>query len=152
MRSRHSLIALAALAALAIPSSVEAHGAQPFVFTNIVQNSVTVPFVGCSGEVEGIVTVDFRDVFHITDFGDGHVNVSGSNQGTFDYVPFVGAPSSGHYRNGFHENHTPNSSVQHSVFTGAGRDADGNTDSFNVREHVTYANGEVRVAFSAGCD
>lgn len=152
MHTRTPIIAAAALASLAIPTSVHAEGAAPFVFTAVTDGEDTFPFVGCSGEVEGIVTIDFRNTFHVTEFADGRVSVTGNNRGTFDYQPFDGVPSSGRYKSGFHETLAENVYVSHDVFTGAGRDDDGVTDNFNVRNHITWANGEIRVQFSAGCD
>ncbi|NNE12150.1 MAG: hypothetical protein HKN41_07895 [Ilumatobacter sp.] len=153
MRKRTPVIVTAvALASLVLPTSAEARGGPPTaVVTEVSSGQDVVPFVGCSGEVEGIVAIDFRDVFHITEFEDG-VSVTVNNQGSFDYVPFDGVPSSGHYRNGFHFSANANAVVDHSVFTGAGVDDDGVHENFHVRTHFTWANGEVRVDYSAGCD
>jgi hypothetical protein len=149
---RTPIVAAVALATLAFSSTAEAHGGQPLVITEVIQDSAVVPFVGCSGEVAGIVAIDFRDTFHLTEFADGHVSVSANTRGTYFYEPFVGQPESGHFKSGFHVTVTDGTFVSHDVFTGAGVNVEGVHTNFNVRNHTIFANGEVRVEYSAGCD
>jgi hypothetical protein len=148
-----SLACVAAVAAMAIPSAASAADGPPVVFTSAVVGSATVPFAGpCGGP--GTVTIEFHDMFHITEFADGTGHVSGNQNGTFAFVPDdPSAPSStGHYRNGFSSSITQNSASDTSVFNINGKLDNGDHLRVQIRSHFTFANGEVRVGnFSVSC-
>ena len=147
--------ALAAAAVMAVPSAALAHGGPPVsVFTNTVNGSATMPFAGPCGGAPGTVTIEFHDTFHVTEFADGHAVTKGNQAGTFDFVSSdPAAPgSSGRYRNGFTDTFSSNSVTSTSVFTVVGRDDSGEKVQFQVRSHLTFANGEVRVdGFTVSC-
>lgn len=101
-----------------------------------------------------MASIEFQDKFHVTQFADGHAVVSGNQTGSFEFEPTDPAQpnSSGRYRNGFSNVFTQNSEVFTSVFTVVGRNENGEQVRFQVREHVTIANGEVRVSnFTVSC-
>jgi hypothetical protein len=98
------LAATLALTALAIPAAASAHNGPPVdVFTDTVTGSAVVPFQGPCGGAPGSVAVEFHDVFHVTAFADGHLNVVGNQTGTFEFEPNdPNEPSSsGRYRQAF---------------------------------------------------
>lgn len=139
-------LAVAAIAVVAIPSTVAAHKGPPVAaFTDTGTNTIIdAPFEGCGG-VPGTVSVELRFRFHVTQFADGHFVISGADWGTFEFTPEVGRVSTGHYRNGGTEVLTSNSYVSQSVFVGVGEFDDGTRNPFHIRTKFTWANGEVRV-------
>lgn len=142
---RLTLCVVAAVAAMAVPSVAVAGGGPPVVFTETIADTVTLPFPACDGS-PGVVTVSFRDTFHITEFDDGRVSVTANQRGTFSFVPDDGGPTStGRYRNGFHVTATDTNYIETSVFVGTGVDEDANREGFQALFHVTVVNGEVSV-------
>jgi hypothetical protein len=73
--------------------------------------------------------------------------LSANQAGKFEFEPFDPAEpsSSGRYRTGFSSTFTQNSGTDTSVFNVVGRDENGEQVRFQVRSHITFANGEVRV-------
>jgi hypothetical protein len=144
-----ALSVVVAVAAMAIPSAASAKGPPDVVLTETAVVSATVPFgTPCGGG--GMVTVEFHDVFHVTEFADGSVHVSTNQNGTFAFVPDPvsnpdGLSSSGHYRTGGSFSSTQNSITDTSVFNIVGRDENGDQVKVQIRSHFTIANGEVRV-------
>ena len=135
--------------AMAVPGAALAHGGPPIdVFTETVRGSDVLPFAGpCGTAGPGTVSVEFHDNFHVTAFADGHVVLSGNQVGTFEFEPSdpTEPSSSGRYRNGFTSTFAQNSWTNTSVFNVVGRDENGEQVRFQVRSHVTVANGEIRV-------
>lgn len=149
MRTRILFGVTFATVAMAIPGAALAHKGPPdVVFTDTVRGSDVIPFEGPCGGGPGTATIEFHDKFHVTQFADGHGVVSGNQTGTFEFDPADPAQpsSSGRYRNGFSNTFTQNSEVFTSIFTVVGRDENGEQVRFQVREHFTIANGEVRVS------
>jgi len=151
-----SLLAVAGVASLLFPGAALAHGGPPaVVFTDVVTGTNTSPFAGPCGAAPGEVTTDFRDVFHVTEFEDGHVNVHFNQVGTFAFEPTdENEPSSsGRYRQ---SGHTVISQQDHVVdtfaFTVVGRDENGDKVKFQIKQTFVFANGEIRVDnMSVGC-
>jgi hypothetical protein len=137
----------AAAVAMAVPSAAVAAGGPPVVFTDAVVGSVVQSFAGPCGGGAGTVSIEFHDVFHITEFDDGSVTVTENQAGSFAFDPDdPAAPSStGRYRNGFSQTSTQNTFSDTSVFTVVGRDENGGQVKFQLRSQYTLANGEVRV-------
>jgi hypothetical protein len=144
-----------ATAAMLVPGTALAHGGPPVdVFTTSNKGSATVPFEGPCGGGPGVVTVEFQDTFHVTQFADGHSVVSGMQAGSFAFDPDdpAVASSSGRYRTGFANTLTQNSASSTSVFTAVGKDTNGDQIHFQVRSHFTFANGELRSeSFTVSC-
>ena len=117
------------------------------VFTDTVKGSAVVPFAGPCGGVPGTVSVKFNDVFHVTSFADGHVNVVGNQTGTFEFEPNdpTEQSTSGRYRNAFREGLAQNGVQFHSTFTTNGTFEDGSKLKFTVKSTFVLSNGEVRV-------
>jgi hypothetical protein len=136
-----------AVAALAVPTAVQAHGGPPaIVDTNIVSLEETVPFDGpCTGP--GIVSIDYNAVFHLTEFADGHSVFKFNQAGTFAFDPATPGQlsSTGHFRNGSTTVATQNTFSDTSVFVVNGRDTAGDRVSFRIRTAIVVANGELRV-------
>jgi hypothetical protein len=148
------LTGVIAMGAMAVPGAALAHGGPPVdVFTDTSQGSATVPFAGpCGGP--GVVTVDFNDMFHVTAFADGHVNVATNQVGTFSFEPDDPneASSTGRYRNGSHFTSTQNGAVNTTGFIGVGRDENGDKIKFHITSTFVVSNGEVRVDdFEVAC-
>ena len=148
------LTGVIALGAMVIPGTVLAHGGPPAdVFTETSQGSNTIPFAGpCGGP--GVVTIDFRDMFHVTAFADGHVNVATNQVGSFSFEPDDPneASSTGRYRNGSHFSDTQNGIVNTTGFIGVGRDENGDRIKFHITSTFVVSNGEVRVDdFEVAC-
>ena len=137
------------IAAIAIPQTAIAHGGRPIVDTQVVADTNSVPFEGPCVAGLGTATLDFRNVFHITEFGDGDVAISGNETGTFTFVPDDPAqPSStGHYRTGFHTNFSQNAGADTSVLVVVGTTETGELVRFQIRTHFTFSNGELRVDY-----
>ena len=134
--------------AMVVPGAALAHGGPPVdVFTDTVSGSDVLPFIGPCGGGPGTVSIEFHDTFHVTAFADGHVVLSANQAGSFEFTPSdpTGPSSSGRYRNGFTSTFMQSSGTDTSVFNVAGRDENGEHVRFQVRSHVTFANGEVRV-------
>ena len=148
MRTLTLFGATVAAVAIALPGAALAHKGPPIdVFTETVTGSDVLLFAGPCGGGPGMVSVEFHDKFHVTAFADGHVVLSANQVGTFEFEPFDPAQpsSSGRYRNGFTSTFTQNSGTDTSVFNVVGRDENGEQVRFQVRSHITFANGEVRV-------
>lgn len=141
--------------AIALPGPALAHDGPPVnIFTDTVQGIDVIPFAGPCGGGLGTATIEFHDKFHVTQFDDGHVSVSANQAGTFEFAPDdPAAPSSsGRYRNGFSDTLSQNSMTSTSVFSVVGQDENGDKVRFQVRSHITVANGEVRVDhFTVSC-
>ena len=141
------LTGVIAMGAMAVPGTALAHGGPPVeVFTDTSKGSATVPFAGpCGGA--GEVTVDFNDMFHVTAFADGHLNVATNQVGTFSFEPTDPneASSTGRYRNGSHFTSTQNGVVNTTGFIGVGRDENGDKIKFHITSTFVVSNGEVRV-------
>ena len=142
------LAATLALTALAIPAAASAHNGPPVdVFTDTVTGSAVVPFQGPCGGAPGSVAVEFHDVFHVTAFADGHLNVVGNQTGTFEFEPNdPNEPSSsGRYRQAFRDGSAQNGAQFHTTFTANGRFDDGSKLQFTVKSTIVVSNGEIRV-------
>ena len=155
MRTRMLFVATVATTAMAIPGAALAHDGPPVdVFTETVNGSDVIPFTGPCGGGPATASIEFHDKFHVTAFDDGHVVVSGNQAGTFESDPLDPAvpSSSGRYRNGFTNTFTQNAETDTSVFNVVGRNENGAQVRFQVRSHVTFANGELRVDnFTVSC-
>ena len=138
----------AGLTVAVVPSAALAHGGPPVdVFTETVSGSEVLPFTGPCGGGSGTVAVEFHDTFHVTAFADGHSIVSSNQTGTFEFEPEdPNEPSSsGRYRTGSTSTFAQSSGTSTSVFVVVGRTEDGELLRFQVRSHLTFANGEVKV-------
>jgi hypothetical protein len=148
------LTGIIAMGAMAVPGVALAHGGPPVdVFTDTSKASITTDFAGpCGGP--GEVTIDYNDMFHVTAFADGHINVATNQVGTFSFEPFDPneASSTGRYRNGSHFTGTQNGAVNTTGFTGVGRDENGDRIKFHITSTFVVSNGEVRVDdFEVAC-
>ncbi len=149
------ITAVLALTALALPATASAHKGPPVdVFTDTVKGSAVLPFAGPCGGGPGTVSVEFHDVFHVTAFADGHINVLANQTGTFEFEPDdpTEQSSSGRYRQAFREGVAPNGVQFHSTFTANGKFEDGSKLKFTVKSTFVVSNGEVRVdRFEVSC-
>jgi hypothetical protein len=148
--------AAVAAAAMSVSGAAVAHGGGPpvAVFTDVVKGTDVVPFAGPCGGAPGTVEIEFTDIFHVTDFGDGRFVIKSVQAGTFDFTPDdpAAAGSSGRYRNGFTDVSTSSTFSSTSVFTVVGKNENGERVRFQVRSHFTFANGDVRVDhFTVNC-
>ena len=154
MRKSILVTVAAAIAAVASPQVAIAHGGNPIVETVVVADADAVPFEGPCVAGLGTATLDFRNVFHITEFADGDVAITSNEAGTFTFVPDDPAQpsSSGRYRTGFHSSFTQNAGVDTSVLIVVGETQTGEVVRFQIRSHFTFANGELRVDhFDVNC-
>ena len=149
------ITAVLALTALAFPATASAHEGPPVdVFTDTFKGSAVLPFEGPCGGGPGTVSVQFNDVFHVTAFEDGHLNVVGNQTGTFEFEPNdpTEQSSSGRYRQAFREGVGQNGVQFRNTFTANGRFEDGSKLKFTVKSTFVVSNGEVRVdRFEVGC-
>ncbi len=133
-----ALISLAAAATLVAPTSALASGGPPSVSTDTQQAvTATVPFG------DGMVTVTFNSVFHVTAFADGSVHVNGNQTGTFFFVPNDPTllTSTGHYSEPFSFTVTANTYTETDVFNVHGQTTDGSPVCIRTRFHITVVDG-----------
>jgi len=150
-----TLFGALALTALAVPVTASAHGGPPVdVFTETFKGSTVQPFEGPCGGGPGMVSLDRNDMFHVTDFDDGHYTVVGNQTGTFEFEPTDPAEQSGsgRYRSGFRDVSVQNGGSYSSGFVVNGRFEDGSKLQFQVKQTIVFANGEIRVdRFDVSC-
>jgi hypothetical protein len=154
MRKSMLVTFAAAIATVATPITAMAHGGKPLVETQVVSGTNSVPFEGPCVAGLGTANLDFRNVFHITEFADGDVAVTSNESGTFTFVPDDPAqPSSaGRYRTGFHSTFTQTVGLDTSVLVVVGRTETGELVRFQIRSHFTFAGGEIRADhFEVNC-
>ncbi len=149
------LIPFAAVAAMFMPASVLAHGGPPVdVSTDTARIQEVQLFAGPCGGGPGLVTLDYRNKVHVTEFADGHVNFSANSAGTFAFEPFdpTEPSATGRFRNGFSVVETQNSFSNPSVFVVVGTDENGDQLRFRISSQFVVSNGDVRVDnFSVAC-
>lgn len=149
------ITAALALTALVLPATASAHEGPPVdVFTETFKGSAVLPFDGPCGGGPGTVSVEFHEVFHVTAFADGHINVLANQTGTFEFAPDDPneQTSSGRYRNAFRFGVAQNGEQFHDSFTANGRFEDGSKLKFTVKSTFVVSNGEVRVErFEVSC-
>jgi hypothetical protein len=147
---KRALVLLAAVATLAFPAT--GIGAPPITnFTNVTKNGTdTFPDVNpCTGD-PATISITFNDVFHITEFANGTVHVTGTTTGTFliDTIAPSKPDFSGHFTSWFGFNGNNKNVAGTFTFTVVGKGTDGSTLTFHETAHFTLnANGEVTVDF-----
>lgn len=149
------ITAMLALTAVALPATASAHAGPPVdVFTDTVKGAAVIPFAGPCGGAPGTVSIEFNDMFHVTAFADGHLNVVFNGTGTFEFEPDDPneQSSSGRYRNASRDGSVQNGVQSSSSFVVNGRFEDGSQLKLTVRSMFVVSNGEVRVdRFELSC-
>ena len=148
MVRRIALLALltGSLVAVAAPSAT----AQATSFTETVQGvTETFPEINpCSGAT-GTVTVTYNGIFHVTEDPQGGFHITGTQTGTFTFVPDDASEPSftGRFTTWFGGNVSTNTDGFWTTFRVRGTGSDGSTLLFNAVEQIHVSNGEVRVEF-----
>jgi hypothetical protein len=147
---KRAFLLLATIATLAFAAT--AIGAPPVNnSTEIVKNG-TDTFVDvnpCTGDL-AVITTTFNSVFHITEFANGTVHVTGTATGTFliDTIDASKPDFSGHFTQWFGFNGNNQSATGTSTFTVVGKGTDGSRLRFHDTMHFTVnANGVVTIEF-----
>jgi hypothetical protein len=147
---KRALVFLATITMLAFTASAAA--ALPVVNeTDVVKNG-TDTFLDvnpCTGE-PATITTTFNAVFHITEFADGTVRVTGTTTGTFlaDTIDASRPDFSGRFTSWFGFNGNTKNATGTSTFTVVGKGTDGSRLRFHETASFTLnANGEVTVEF-----
>jgi hypothetical protein len=124
--------------------------AQATSFTETVRGvTETFPEVNpCSGAT-GTVTVTYNAIFHVTDDPQGGFHITGTQTGTFTFVPNDASEPSftGRFTTWFGGNVSTNTDGFWSTFRVRGTGSDGSTLLFNAVEQFHVSNGEVHVEF-----
>jgi hypothetical protein len=138
------------VALLALPTPALAHGGPPNTFTDVMKDfTQTIPFGNpCTGD-PGVVTIKINGVFHVTEFADLHVHVSGTSTGTFVFdTTDPSLPDySGRFTQSFAENGNPNGFNASSTFRVRGTGTDGSSLRFHQTTHLTIVGSDVVVTF-----
>ncbi|HEX6301716.1 MAG TPA: hypothetical protein VF148_14735 [Acidimicrobiia bacterium] len=105
----------------------------------------------CTGDL-GEVTVTYNAVFHMTTDPNGGEHVTGTQTGTFHFVPFDSGAETvdGRFTIWFGGNITDNNEGFWVTFRLKGSGSEGSTFVFNSVEQIHFSNGELRVQFSNG--
>jgi hypothetical protein len=144
-----TLFGLVAVGAIAVSAPVLA-GGPPDTFTDTQHNvTETFAFEGPCAGGPGMVTITSNSVFHVTQFEDGRIHVSGNQTGKFSFDPddpTLGT-STGSFTNGFNDNFNSNTSSSTSNFSARGRTEDGEMLRFHVTSHITVVGSDVIVQF-----
>lgn len=144
MRARVVLSLLLAGVIAVFPSVAAAQ--PPFTETVHDQGSATEMDVVCSGAVVPI-EIDFRSVFHITDFGDGRYHITGTQVGTFTTTD-AGVTYTGTFAVWFGENSNNRSFNGTFTFNARGAGSDGSRVRLHGVSHITVnALGETTTTF-----
>ena len=149
MARRIALLACSAgmLVGMVAPSAY----AQANTFTDTVKGiTETFPEVNpCTGAA-GTVTITFNAIFHITEDPQGGFHVTGTQTGTFTFIPNDASEPSytGRFTTWFGGNVGANGEGFWATFRLRGTGSDGSTLLFNAVEQFHLSNGEVHVQFS----
>lgn len=101
----------------------------------------------CGGEMGLLSLSNGKEIFHITEFEDGRVHVTGTFRGNFSFVQ-DGITYTGHFTGWFGENVNRNNMVGTFTLSGQGKGSDGSKVSVKGLAHFTQnANGEVTTEF-----
>jgi hypothetical protein len=145
-----SLFAAAAVTIGTFGSPVSASGGPPITATEVLKD---VTFVDadvnpCTGD-PGIVTTVVNAVFHITEFSDGRVHVTGTATGSFEFdaTDPAAVDYAGHFTQWFGENHNPTVDNSTFTFTVIGVGTDGSTIRFHDTAHITVIGSDLVVGF-----
>jgi hypothetical protein len=145
-----AFLLLATIATLAFTAT--AIGAPPVNNSTDVVKNGTDTFVDvnpCTGDL-AVITTTFNSVFHITEFANGTVHVTGTATGRFllDTIDASKPDFSGHFTQWFGFNGNNRSAAGTSTFTVVGKGTDGSRLRFHDTMHFTVnANGVVTVEF-----
>jgi hypothetical protein len=149
MRIR-SLLALGVAAAVAALSAAPASAAPATTFTQTVKGvTESFPEVNeCSGAT-GTVTITYNGVFHVTELASGGLHVTGTQTGTFTFVP--DDPSeptyTGRFTTWFGENVNARNATGTFTFRVRGVGSDGSVLRFHQVAHFSVSATGVTVEF-----
>lgn len=132
------------LGAFAAPSLA---GAQPPETETIHETFTDVEVDTICGEAVSI-DVEGQSVFHITEFDDGRVHVTGTSVGRFSFELASGEVVTGRFTTWFGENATSLDNFNATfTFNATGRGDEGTHAMLKEVAHITYVDGEVVVEF-----
>jgi hypothetical protein len=142
MRRLGFLVAsLLALSLLGAPAALAA--TPPTTDTSIVKDATTTfPAVNpCTDPpVSGTVTIDYLSIFHVTDFSNGVLHITGTNQGTLTFVPDDASEVTytGHIAAWFGTNSNASGGFEATdTFALHARGSDGSTLTLLMLNHIT---------------